>query len=165
MSNKQLKVKSVTSLGNIIVQLESLIQSFKNGYLTIISNNKALILQPQDPIRFDMETSGKAHKPGARQQLSVRFKWQRKPDTWNSMIQTSTEDPASGQFAEAACKAAVCISQQQEESTPGDITNLDAVAELSPNEVQTQEKPQRKSQPRKPQPRKPAATRKRKTRV
>lgn len=49
MSNKQLKVKSVTSLGNIIVQLESLIQSFKNGHLTIISNNKALILQPQDP--------------------------------------------------------------------------------------------------------------------
>jgi len=160
MSNKQLKVKSVTSLGNIIVQLESLIQSFKNGHLTIISNNKALILQPQEPIRFDMETSGKAHKPGTRQQLSVKFKWQRKPDTWNSMIQTSTEDPDSGQFAEAACKAAVCSSQQQEASTHGDITNLDAVAELSPHAVQTQEKPQRA-----PRPRKPPAAHKRKTRV
>jgi len=155
MSNKQLKIKSVTSLSNIIAQLESLIESFKKGYLTIISNNKALILQPQDPIRFDMEAAGKTHKPGARQQLSVKFKWQRKPDAWNSMIQTSTENHASGQSAEAAC-----LSQQQEESTPGDVPDMDAFTELSPNEVQTREKPQRK-----PQPRKPAAPRRRKTRV
>jgi len=160
MSNKQIKIKTVTSLGNVIAHLESLLASLQNGYLTIITHDKALILQPQDPIQFDMEAAGKAHKPGARQQLSVKFKWQRKPDAWKSMIRTSAKNQASDQTAEAPSCPANNVDRLKEQPPLGDVQDLDAFAELSPIEAQVKEKPQRK-----PQSRKPAAPRRRKPRA
>jgi len=160
MSNKQIKIKTVTSLDSVITHLESLLASLQNGYLTIITHDKALILQPQDPIQFDMEAGGKAHKPGARQQLSVKFKWQRKPDAWNSMIRTSTKNHASDKSAEAACGPANHVDRLKEQPPPGDVPDLEAFAELSPTEVPMKEKQQRK-----PQPRKPAAAHRRKPRA
>lgn len=149
MSDKQLKIKSATSVKNIIMHLESLIESFKKGNLTILSNNKALIIQPQGPIRFDMEAEVGAQKSGAHQKLSVKLKWQRKPDTWPSIIHAPEDNPATDKSATGARPLPEDIIQPQQESIDEDVCGKDQQIKLSQNEARAQKKPRRKNQSKK----------------
>jgi amphi-Trp domain-containing protein len=148
MSNKKIKIKVVASVSSIIGRLEDLIESLKKDYITMISHDKALILQPQDPIRLDMEAQTKPQKPGSRQQLSVKLKWQRKPETWQTMINTPTQKPA-GPSTEATCRMADPEPPRPEKPAPATVLDPDMSFGLAPNEVQAQEKPLKKIQRRK----------------
>ena len=156
MSEKQIKIKAVTSLSNVISRLEQMIESLKEKHITITSNGKALILQPQDPIRLDIEADGKGLRPGSRQQLYVRLKWQRKQDGWKYMIQIPSDHPVSDIAKKASGKLAVHPVNMEESTAPVDDISLNTGVENIPETVKKIKMRQAKPRAAKPRSAKPA---------
>lgn len=157
MSNNQLKIKSVTSVSNTIKQLEYLIETLKKGSLTIISHKKALILEPQDPIRFDMEAEIKTQKSDSHQKLSAKFKWRRKPDSWPSMIHAPKDNPINNKTLNGVCVQPEDIVEPQQ-AIRANISDKKQQIKLSHKNTHSRNK-----LPRENQSRNTASTQKRKT--
>lgn len=138
MKDRHMKMKTVTPLSGIIGRLEYLIESLRKGYLTVTARGKALILQPQEPIRLHMQAAVNNQKSGANQRLSIKLKWQRKSDAWRSIIPVSRQRsvPAPGNPGEPRTESL-------------SVSDRDAPVELSADQARPEKKPKRSSHPRK----------------
>lgn len=77
MASKALKIKSTTDLSDVIRHLENLIDSLKEGTVTIRKDDKAVTLTPQEPISMEIEAEAKSDKKSRREKLQFELKWKK----------------------------------------------------------------------------------------
>jgi amphi-Trp domain-containing protein len=71
MPKKELKVKMIGELNDVIAQMEAVINSLKEGKVVIQKNNSFISLTPQDQVTLEIEAEQKKDK----EELSIELSW------------------------------------------------------------------------------------------
>lgn len=71
MPKKELKVKMIGELNDVIAQMEAIISSLKEGKVVIQKNNSFISLSPQEQVTLEIEAEQKKDK----EELSIELSW------------------------------------------------------------------------------------------
>ena len=72
---KKVKTKGTMQRDKVVSQLEDLVESLKNGSLSVTVGEETLTLSPQEIVEFEMEVSAKKDK----EKLSIEINWKKPP--------------------------------------------------------------------------------------
>jgi amphi-Trp domain-containing protein len=107
MSHQHLKVKTTSGLPEIIKHLECLIQSLKQGSISISTNRDAILLRPREPVTLEFEAEVKLEKYALREKMVLEMKWKKneEPVRENVIFMIDRLRPQEAQDkAEPACE-------------------------------------------------------------
>jgi len=77
MASQNLKVKTTSSLLEIVKHLEHLVASLKEGTICIKKNEETITLKPTEPVTLELKAEAKLEKDALREKLFIELKWEK----------------------------------------------------------------------------------------